>query len=438
MRTLLLVASAFAGGALSAHFAEATPASPNPYGLFDQLARVLVLVENEYVDPTQRAKIVDGAIRGMVAELDPHSAYMPPSEFGVFQSETEGRFAGVGLEVDARADRITIIAPIEGSPAERAGLRAGDEILTIEGKPVRGERLDKLVQQMRGAPGTRVRITIRRGTEPLPIPFELTREVILLKSVTAKRLAHDVAYVRLSQFQAGTHEELVRAAQGLEKKPPRGVVLDMRGNPGGLVDEAEAVADEFLNEGTIYSTRHRGRVLGEVKARGGGAFVSFPVVVLVNESSASAAELVAGALQDNGRAAIVGASTFGKGSVQTIYDLPGGAGLRLTTMRYYTPSGRAIQAEGIRPDVLLEAPSQPGEHVRERDLDGHLEAERDAHEPRVEPRTVVAIPPSPELPSGGRGARSIPDDPSTGSDAALAAAVRELERVIALTSQARR
>jgi carboxyl-terminal processing protease len=379
-KTLLLVAAAFAGGAATSRLAGAGTQGSSPYAPFDQLARVLVLVENQYVEPAQRSKVTDGAIKGMVAELDPHSAYMTPQEYALFQGETEGKFGGVGVEVDYKNDFVTVIAPIEGSPAARAGVKPGDQIVAIDGRPMRGERIDKLVTLMRGPAGSRVKMAVRRANVNDTLTFDLVREEIHVTSVTGKRLAHDVAYVRLKQFQEGTHEELLRATAKLRaesKAPLVGVILDMRNNPGGLVDEAEAVADEFLASGVIYTTRHRGKIVDEAKAHDGGAFANLPVIALVNEYSASSAELVAGALQDSGRASIVGAPTFGKGSVQTIFDLPGGAGLRLTTMRYYTPSGRSIQAEGIKPDVLIQAaqPAAPGDVVRERDLEGHLDAE---------------------------------------------------------------
>jgi carboxyl-terminal processing protease len=379
-RTAVLVVAAFAGGAATSHFAQATTQAASPYSPLDQLARVLVIVENQYVEPTQRAKLTEGAIKGMVAELDPHSAYLSPEEFALFQGETAGKFGGVGVEVDFRNDYITVIAPIEGSPAARAGIRPGDQIIAIDGKPMRGERIDKLVTLMRGPAGSKVAMTVRRQGLPDPLTVDLVREEIHVQSVTAKRLAGDVAYVRVKQFQEGTHQELVRAAAKLRAESRaelQGVILDLRNNPGGLVDEAEGVADELLSSGVIYTTRHRGKIIDEAQAHEGGAFATLPVVALVNEYSASSAELVAGALQDSHRATIVGAPTFGKGSVQTIYELPGGAGMRLTTMRYYTPSGRSIQAEGIRPDILIQSakPAPPGQIVRERDLEGHLPAE---------------------------------------------------------------
>lgn len=426
IRTAALVLAAFAGGAATSHFAQATPQAASPYSPLDQLARVLVIVENQYVEPTARNKLTEGAIKGMVAELDPHSAYLDQQEFAIFQGETAGKFGGVGIEVDFRNDYVTVIAPIEGSPAARAGVKPGDQILTIDGKPMRGERIDKLVTLMRGPAGSKVAMTVRRAGAPDPITFQLVREEIHVQSVAGKVLANGVAYVRLKQFQEGTHRELLQVAAKLRaeaKGELSGVLLDMRNNPGGLVDEAQGVADEFLAAGVIFTTRHRGRVIEEARAHDGGAFASVPVVALVNEYSASSAELVAGALQDSGRAKIVGAPTFGKGSVQTIFDLPGGAGMRLTTMRYYTPSGRSIQAEGIKPDVLIRAekPASGGQVVRERDLDGHLPAEGGVAGGR--PTVVIEDKGGPTVIAA---AADVPADPTKGADFALSVGYREL------------
>lgn len=380
-RVLLFCACSFAGGAIFAQLASARTESQSPYDPLTQLARVLVLIENEYVEPVDRATLVDGSIRGLVAELDPHSTYMPPRDYQVFQGDTEGRFGGIGVEVDFRSDRVTVIAPIEGSPAERGGVRPGDRIVGIDNESVRGKNIDQLVQLMRGEPGTSVVITIRRKNVNELLQFTLKREVIEVSSIASKRLKDGIAYIRVKAFQSGTHAELLEAIGDLREAtndPIAGVVLDLRNNPGGLVDEATRVADEFLKGGVIYTTRRRGRVVDTARAHKAGALRRGPMVVLVNEFSASAAELVAGALQDNRRATVVGTPTFGKGSVQTILDLPGGAGLKLTTMRYYTPSGRAIQAQGVRPDVLVEAAYAAKKEfgiVREEDLENHLPAE---------------------------------------------------------------
>ena len=432
-----MVLAAFLGGAIAAHVADATTQAASPYSAFDQMSRVLVLLENNYVDPTQRAKVVDGAIKGMVAELDPHSAYMPPAEYAMFRGDTQGKFGGVGVEVDFRGENVTVIAPFDGSPAARAGIKPGDQIIAIDGKPVRGERIDKLVTMMRGPAGTKVKLSVRRKDAVDLLTFDLVREVIHVDSVTGKRLEGAVAYVRLKQFQEGTRDELLAVAGKLRaasNEKLAGVLLDLRNNPGGLVDEAEGVADELLGAGTIYTTRHRGRVIDEARASVGGAFADVPVVVLVNEYSASSAELLAGALQDNGRAKVVGTQTFGKGSVQTIFDLPGGAGMRLTTMRYYTPSGRSIQAEGIRPDIVIKSATQDADKVvvRESDLDGHLPAEG----PVASAPQSVRTDETKRAPEDRDGPKAeVPDNPKNGTDFALSVGYEELLKLVAASAK---
>jgi carboxyl-terminal processing protease len=449
---LLLPSLAFAGGAvvtlLGPTRAQATGRDESPYAAVAQLGRVLVEVENDYVEPVDRAKLVNGAIKGMVSELDPHSSYMPAEDFGLFQSETEGKFGGVGIEVDARGDALTVIAPIEGSPAEKAGVKSGDRILAVDGRDATSESLDKVVRSMRGDPGTHVKLTVLHKGASQPVTFDLVREVIHVPSVASRLLAGDVAYVRIKQFQEKTHDELLAAASKMRAQargPIAGVVLDMRSNPGGLVDEAAEVADEFLSGGVIYTTRHRGQIVDEVKARKGGAFASEPVVVLVNEWTASASELVAGALQDQKRATIVGLPTFGKGSVQAIIALPGGAGMRLTIARYYTPDGHAVQADGVHPDVAIE----PGKVdpsafpiTRERDLEGHLAGEPNGG-PSARPGGVVVHAPAkgdgadagaPAVSAAdeaGSGARGVPLDPTKGSDFVLRTGYEVLKNLIA-------
>lgn len=423
----VLTLAAFSGGAVFGRASLATSRDESPYALMEKLARVLVLVENAYVEPVDRQKALEGAIKGMVGELDPHSSYMSQEEYAAFRSDTDGELSGIGIEVDLRDDNITVIAPIEGSPAAKAGLRPGDRIVAIDGQPTRGQPIDKLVRKMRGLPGTRVVLSVRRESADKLLNVEILREKFHVASVSGKRLSGNVAYLRIKQFQRGTHDEMVRALGRLRDQsgePIAGVVLDLRNNPGGLVDEAVAIADEFLASGGIYSTRRRGEIVDEVRARAGGALTKPRTVVLVNENSASAAELVAGALQDAQRATIVGAQTFGKGSVQTILDLPGGAGMRLTTMRYYTPSGRSIQARGIVPDVAIEKPKSDGDAlpvVREKDLDGHLVPEgTQAERPAI---TVASKQPSRES-RGSESVGHIPEDPSDGDDAALSVGYR--------------
>jgi carboxyl-terminal processing protease len=466
LRKLTLVSAAFAGGlALGSVRAEATPEAQNPYQALSQLGRVLVAIENHYVDPVERKKVVDGAIKGMVEALDPHSSYMPPDEWKQFQSDTEGRFGGVGLEVDGRGERLVVIAPIEGSPAARAGIRSGDVIVAVDGEDVLGQPLEKVVKKMRGAEGTKVKVTVSResgrGTAAAGQPdagisvsadagaaertgqtltFELVREVIKVSSVTFKLLEGNVAYIRLKQFQERTHDDFLSAVAKLRGQAKGGVltglVLDLRSNPGGLVDEATEIADELLAQGGIYSMRHRGRVIEDLRASSGGALVDVPVVALVNEWSASASELLVGALQDNKRATVVGANSFGKGSVQSVLPLPNGSGLKLTTARYYTPSGHAIQADGIHPDVVVEG-SRPGAGdppriTRERDLPGHLAAEGEAGgAPPREMGTHLVVDAGAEELTAAVMARDVPSDPSASPDVVLKVGYQLLKKQIA-------
>ncbi|MCS6898986.1 MAG: S41 family peptidase [Myxococcales bacterium] len=425
-RTLLLGALAlasvsFMGGVFFAGTARARPGDQSPYAIVEQMARVLTLVENEYVDPVERDRLLTGAIKGMVAELDPHSAYLPPEENAIFQSETEGKFAGVGVEVELRDEQVLVVAPIEGGPAERAGVRSGDRILAIEGESIRGLSLDRLVKKMRGEPGTKVRLSLLGPADTHPREVTLTREIIRVASVVGRRLVGDIAYLRIKQFQSTTSTEFLRTLahlRSLSSRPLTGVLLDLRSNPGGLVDQATAIADEFLDHGVIYATRHRGKVVEEVSASRGGSLITLPVVVLVNEFSASASELVAGALQDHQRATIVGAPTFGKGSVQTILDLGGGNGMKLTTQRYTTPRGRILQATGITPDLLVEAPlGPPGTRIfREKDLENHLppqDHETSSHPPRAPTSSLPSSPPDSGM------SRDVPEDPTQSKDRAL-------------------
>jgi carboxyl-terminal processing protease len=424
LRVLVPVVLAFAGGVLvGSGRANATSDDRSPYSAVGQLGRVLVLVENEYVDPVERGRLVEGAIKGMVTELDPHSEYLRPDEWKQFHGDTEGNFGGIGIEVDGRDGSLTVIAPIEGSPADRAGILSGDKVIGVDGEDARHSSLDKLMKRMRGEAGTRVKITILRGTETRV--FELVREVIHLAAVTAKALEGGAIYVRIRQFQEGTHAELVREVGKARRDAGgrvQGVILDLRHNPGGLVDEAAEVSDEFLSSGTIYTMRHRGQTVEEAKAHAGGALVDMPLVVLVDEWSASASELVTGALQDAKRGTVVGTQTFGKGSVQSILDLPGGAGLKLTTARYFTPSGHAIQADGIHPDVVVEKENIGQPSFREGDLGNHLSPEGPqggVPQTAAHDAGVVRV----EADAGDRPvqvARDVPKDPTSSPDFVLA------------------
>ncbi|HEY3819779.1 MAG TPA: S41 family peptidase [Polyangiaceae bacterium] len=442
-RFLLLSTAAFAGGACVTALGTGPKSgsvarADTPYAAVEQLGRVLVEVENDYVDPVDRTKLVDGAIKGMVAELDPHSSYMPPDEYLAFESDTEGEFGGIGIEVENRNDQLIVLAPIEGSPADRAGIKSGDLIISVDGKDPTSEPLDKLVKRLRGAPGSHVKMGVRRTGVSDILTFDLAREIIRVPSVSSKLLVDGVAYVRVKQFQERTHDELLQAAAKLRGRAGgrlTGVILDLRADPGGLVDQAADVADEFLEGGVIYTARHRGQIVDEVKARSGGAFVREPCVVLVNQWTASASELVAGALQDHQRGTIVGEPTFGKGSVQAIMSLPGGAGMRLTISRYYTPSGHAIQADGVHPDVSVQSAKQEGlVSYREKDLTGHLSAQTSSGVAETKPKSVVvlegdagAAPPE----SSGSEAKNVADDPDKGTDAVLKVGWQVLRKMMA-------
>ena len=413
----VLVVAAYAGGALTTHAVHASSQRESPYAQLSQMARALVFIENHYVDPVERQRILDGAVTGMVAELDPHSAYMNPKDFALFNEDTEGAFGGIGVEVDFKNEQVIVIAPIPDTPAQRAGIKAGDRIVAVGNKPLSRLSIDKIVRLMRGPVKTKVKVAIKRkGVDDL-MHFELVREHIKVKSVEHKRLVKAIGYIRLKQFQQGTHRELLQAVAKLKAEGTlAGVIIDLRNNPGGLINEAEGVADELMSGGVIFSTRHRGEVLDEVHARAGGSLAQVPAVVLVNEFSASSAELVAGALQDHQRATIIGAPTFGKGSVQTIFQLQGGAGLRLTTMRYYTPKGRAIQAAGIAPDVVIKYADSSADDaliMREASLEGHLAAEAQNRDKAA--AKVLKGTRTPEY----KPVDKLPSDPSAGADFAL-------------------
>jgi carboxyl-terminal processing protease len=436
VRTLFVLSGTFAAG-FAAHAllgtAEAKPAAESPYAAMAQLGRVLTLVENEYVDPVDRTKLVNGAIAGMVDDLDPHSSYLPPHEYRQLQDDTEGKFAGIGVEVELRDEAIIILATIEGSPAEHAGLKAGDRILAVDGQTIKEIGYDKLVRRMRGTPGTHVKLAVAHPNRAEPAQVDLVRAEVHMTSVRGGMLPNGVAYVQVKQFQDKTHDELehvVGRLRGDAKGPITGVLFDLRNNPGGLVDQAAAVADEFLTSGTIYTMRHRGQIVETASAHAGGAFADLPIVVLMNEWSASAAELVAGALQDSGHATVVGTQSFGKGVVQSIVDLPGGAGLKLTVSRYYTPAGHGVQGEGIHPDVLVEPAHKTdgGFTFKESDYANALPSEgstaRDAG-------VVVTY----EVPDGGSPdslvSRDVPTDPRTANDPVMRVGYETLLRKIA-------
>lgn len=345
---------------------------------------VLDIVKENYVEEVENEELIEGAISGMLRTLDPHSSYLDPDAYKELQVETKGSFGGIGIEITIRDGVLTVVSPLEGTPAYELGIQAGDQILRVDGEPTKEMTLMEAVKKMRGPKGTKVVLTIMREGFTKPEDFVITRATIAIKSVRTKNLEPGYGYVRLSQFQSSTARDLRKALAKLEKEnqPLKGLVLDLRNNPGGLLDQAVKVSDEFLRDGLIVYTG--GRLKSQdmrFEAHVNTRPHPYPVVVLVNEGSASAAEIVAGALQDHKRAVVVGVKTFGKGSVQTVMPLRNGAALRLTTAIYYTPNGRSIQAKGIEPDIVVqrELPSRMGVEggrpraIREEDLKNHMD-----------------------------------------------------------------
>jgi carboxyl-terminal processing protease len=386
------------------------------------LVATISTIENEYVLPIDGKKLREGALRGMVEGLDPHSAFLSAEDLRIFEGDTSGRFGGVGLEVDFRSDQVIVIANVEGSPAARAGIEPGHKVIAIEGYRASELKPHEIVRRMRGIIGTQVSLTVSDASGKEVREVRLSREEIRVKSVQSALLAGDVLFIRIKAFQEGTHDEFLAAIAERRPNKPNGIILDLRNNPGGLVREAVAVADEFLESGTIFSLRARGKVLRETHARGGGAVSSLPTAVLVNEFSASAAELVAGALQDLKRAPVLGSRSFGKGSVQSLLPLTGGAALKLTTALYHTPSGRSLQAEGITPDAVVEPlrdTAQETPILRENDIRGRLDSPTSDGASQGPP--VAGLPLTDEELRLGV-ARTAPPDPRRSRDNALRAA----------------
>ncbi len=344
---------------------------------------VLTIVKRSYVEDVSIKDLVYGAIEGMLTSLDPHSGFMSPEIYKEMKVDTSGEFGGLGIEISLRDGVLTIIAPIEDTPASRVGLQAGDHILKIEGQYTKEMKIMQAVHLMRGAPGTTLNITIMRSSFEKPQPFSLQREVIKVKSVRSKTLESGFGYIRLAQFQERSGKDLGKSLDKLREDNGgslKGLVLDLRNNPGGLLDQAVDVADKFLSEGLIVYTQGReDDAQMEFSAMRSGTETDYPMVILINGGSASASEIVAGALQDHGRAVIMGTQSFGKGSVQTIIPLSDESGLRLTTAKYYTPNGTSIQARGIVPDIEV-LPSEIKEtedshSFREKDLKNHFDTE---------------------------------------------------------------
>ncbi len=323
-------------------------------------SEVLNQVQKHYVDETKPKDLIQGAIRGMLATLDPHSAYMTQEMYKEMQVETKGEFGGVGIQIGVKESRLAVIAPIEGTPAHRAGIKAGDYIMKVNDDTTKDLTLMDAVQKMRGPKGSKVNLTIQRDGTPDPMIFTLVRDTIKIESVKSK-LIDNLGYVRLTQFQEASGRDLAKAIKQFREQKVQGTILDLRNNPGGLLTAAVDVSEQFLPNGklVVYTKSREGKK-DEWFAKSKDQLEDLPIIILVNEGSASASEIVAGALQDWGRAVIVGTTSFGKGSVQTILPLGDGSGLRLTTAKYYTPKGRSIQSTGITPDIVVKlAPPAP-------------------------------------------------------------------------------
>ena len=334
---------------------ERTGHATETYEELKTFSEVLTQVQKSYVDETKVKDLVQGAIRGMLSTLDPHSAYMTPDMYKEMQVETKGEFGGVGIQIGVKENRLAVIAPIEGTPAYRAGVKAGDFITKVNDETTKDLTLMDAVQKMRGPKGSKVNLTIQREGTPEPLQFTLVRDTIKIESVKSKVL-DNIGYVRLTQFQESTGRDLSKVLKQFKEQNLQSTILDLRNNPGGLLTAAVEVSEQFLPGGKlVVYTKGRESKKDEWIAKGKDQMDDSPMIILINEGSASASEIVAGALQDYGRAVIVGTTSFGKGSVQTILPLGDGSGLRLTTAKYYTPKGRSIQSTGITPDIVVKA-----------------------------------------------------------------------------------
>ena len=357
---------------------------------------VIEIIQKNYVDPVEPKDLIEKAIQGMVSSLDPHSALLPPEAYEELRIDTEGKFTGIGIHVTMRDGFVTVVSPIEGTPAYEAGIKAMDKILKVDG--VATTELRDAVNRMRGPKGTTVILTIIRETEKEPLEFTLIRDVIPIESVKSFRLEPGYGYIRITNFREQTTDDVVAALEDLESgaHPLKGLVLDLRDNPGGILSQAISVSDLFIEEGIILTIKGRLETHNNVfKAHPSDAPKSYPIIVLINGGSASASEIVAGALKDHQRALLLGTQTFGKGSVQTVESLRDGYGIKFTIARYYTPSGQSIQATGIVPDIIVhkkdigtdDTPNPVDGLLKEKDLKNHLDAKplKDKKKPLDEP-----------------------------------------------------
>jgi carboxyl-terminal processing protease len=364
------------------------------YRNLEILTDVLSLVRRSYVEEVDSQELIYGAVRGMLTTLDPHSSFLTPEMYEDMQAETQGEFGGLGIEITVRDGALVVVSPIEDTPADRAGMQAGDRIVQIDDQSTDGMDVMEAVKLLRGPKGKKVDILVRRQSQDRLVSFTIVRDIIQIESVKSRLLEKGYGYARLSQFQERTAEDLSRQLHSMREGSEqfKGLVLDLRNNPGGLLDQAVAVANLFLKQGLIVYTEGREvEAKTEFSAQAAGTEPDYPIIVLINGGSASAAEIVAGALQDYDRAIIMGEQSFGKGSVQTIIPLDDRSALRLTTARYFTPSGRSIQATGITPDIVVQqqgvTEEEQSHQLREEDLQNHfqpLSADAEAAEAKSE------------------------------------------------------
>lgn len=381
MKRLLLLAAVLLGLFCQPGLADETVGNTETdYRNLEVLTDVLSLVRNSYVEDADSQELIYGAVRGMLETLDPHSSFLTPEMFEDMQADTQGEFGGLGIEITVRDGALVVVSPIADTPADRAGMQAGDQIIQIDDQPTEGFGVMEAVRLLRGPKGKAVDILVRRQSLERPVSFTIVRDIIQIESVKSRLLDKNYGYARLSQFQGHSGEDLSRHINSMraEAEDFKGLILDLRNNPGGLLDQAVAVADLFLDQGlVVYTEGREADAKMEFSAQPEGTEPDYSIVVLINGGSASAAEIVAGALQDYDRAIIMGEQSFGKGSVQTIIPLDDHSALRLTTARYFTPSGRSIQAKGITPDIVVPQlditdEGQPRQ-IREEDLQNHFQ-----------------------------------------------------------------
>lgn len=378
----LIAMVGFVLGALTIKISDVYAKSESRYQQLENFSDALNIIDKYYVEKVELEDLINGAIQGMLQNLDPHSSYMDKETYKEFKVETKGEFGGLGITIGMRDKILTVISPIEDTPADKAGIKAGDKIIKIDDKSTANITLDEAVKKLRGKPGTNVKITILRDGVEKPFDVTITRAIIKIQAVKSKMI-DDIAYIRLTNFKEDASREIMDALKKLSKNNYKGIILDLRNNPGGLLTEAVNVANLFLDSGkTVVFTKDRDGKENHLKT---SMFADFddstPLVVLINEGSASASEIVAGALQDYRRAVIIGQTSFGKASVQTIIPLSDGSAIKLTTARYYTPKGRSIQGVGIKPDIEISAGkivlTKSHFSLKESDLENHLVGEQE-------------------------------------------------------------